>query len=682
MDTYNYNNWFAYFRWCMPVFILGGWFFTAVAAAQVKAKDPEAVYVAVERARLFAGPSTDFYPTGAADRGATLEVHHRTANGWLGVRPPQGSFSWVPASQAYMLPGGRVIEITDASAVSWIGTELGSAKQYRWQVQLNVGEQLGVLGEATIKNGSDDREALWYKVAPPAGEFRWIEEAAVTKEAPPTSVVQPGGLQVAANASAVSADSSRVGSVASSEVKSSVAGKSSAPAGVTTASFEAGTEQITAPKSARVARPNQAAPKHNPQPSAKPGSEWDGWYAFEVGERGVKAPFLDKLSGRDRGQSSALPKRSNTKHDPLIHDPFSLTMGGEPAAKPDPQQVVEAIRKERVWRDPRALREARLAGTSPIRPANSLETFVDRFDRALDGATGVLTASGERSVLVKDDLEQADAGVKTAGFDDTVRIPGSSQPPASAADVNWYGLSEANANDSAGLGAAHTNGSSSVPGLVGSSATGRSGIVTSTADVAELQVALNNAVSASNGPWNLSPLAEHARYLIEHGPTAIDRGQARLLLERIEEFQNVSARSQQLTGPQLPSLQALAQPSPGQPSAPLPREAPVQAASYSGAWPTGASAATSRTLGSNAPTNSLAHYDATGWLVPVHAAGADQPTHALTNDTGDIVAYVSPIAGLNLERYRNQAVGITGLRGYLPQLQAAHIQAQRVSRIR
>jgi len=76
------------------------------------------------------------------------------------------------------------------------------------------------------------------------------------------------------------------------------------------------------------------------------------------------------------------------------------------------------------------------------------------------------------------------------------------------------------------------------------------------------------------------------------------------------------------------------------------------------------------------------HYDATGWLVPVHAGGPDQPTHALTNDTGDIVAYVSPIAGLNLDRYRNQAVGITGLRGYLPQLQAAHLQAQRVSRIR
>jgi hypothetical protein len=121
-----------------------------------------------------------------------------------------------------------------------------------------------------------------------------------------------------------------------------------------------------------------------------------------------------------------------------------------------------------------------------------------------------------------------------------------------------------------------------------------------------------------------------------------------LLLERIDAFQSVSARSQQVAGP-------------------------VQSTSYN--------AGTQNMSLPNTPAP-LANYDATGWLVPVHAAGPDQPTHALTNDTGDVIAYVSPIAGLNLDRYRNQAVGINGLRGYLPQLQAAHIQAQRVSRVR
>ncbi|OYW15455.1 MAG: hypothetical protein B7Z55_15045 [Planctomycetales bacterium 12-60-4] len=177
----------------------------------------------------------------------------------------------------------------------------------------------------------------------------------------------------------------------------------------------------------------------------------------------------------------------------------------------------------------------------------------------------------------------------------------------------------------------------------------------------ELQLALSSAVASSNGPWNLAPLAERARYLIEHGPTAIDRGQARLLLERIEAFQSVSTRTQQFAGPA------------PLPANPLPAN-PVQSTSFN--------AATQNLNLPNSPPTSAATYDATGWLVPVHAAGPDQPTHALTNDTGDVVAYVSPIAGLNLDRYRNQAVGINGLRGYLPQLQAAHIQAQRVSRVR
>ena len=78
----------------------------------------------------------------------------------------------------------------------------------------------------------------------------------------------------------------------------------------------------------------------------------------------------------------------------------------------------------------------------------------------------------------------------------------------------------------------------------------------------------------------------------------------------------------------------------------------------------------------------LPNYDATGWLVPVLAASPGQPTHAITDDSGQILAYVSGLPGMNLDRYLNQAVGITGLRGFLPQLQTGHIQAQRIVRLK
>ena len=374
--------------------------------------------------------------------------------------------------------------------------------------------------------------------------------------------------------------------------------------------------------------------------AAKPNSEWDGWYAFEVSDDGVKTPFLDKLSGRDRGRSAPVNKPKSTRHDPLVHDPFSLSMAGEADTKPNPTEVTNSIRKSREWRDPRSLRDARLAGNNASSPSLPLENFVDRFDRAVAGVSGVLPASAQQPVL-ENNYQAPIASDSSA-----------SNSAASSANVNWYGLSE-----TSGIG----NGVNRSPtSAINASPTNAMNVVTNPNDVAELQVALNNAVANSEGPWNLAPLAERAKYFVEHGATAIDRGQARLLLERIEAFQSVSVRSQQLAGPQLP----------GQPSV----QSPVQSASYASSTPSANDAAQT-----NVPTF---NYDATGWLVPVHSASPDQPTHAITNDTGDIVAYVSPIAGLNLDRYRNQAVGITGLRGYLPQLQAAHIQAQRVSRIR
>ncbi len=645
MDAQIYNRFLFHCFNLLLVFVLSLNAAHAAGADQEPKKQPEAVYVAVEEARLYAGPSSDFYPTGDAQRGTVLEVYHRTDNGWLGVRPPQGSFSWVPASQAYLLPGGRVIEITDANSVSWIGTELGSAKQYRWQVQLKVGEQLTLLGEATIKSETDDREALWYKVSPPAGEFRWIEQAAVSKSAPsvkPTAEpsesmvmakdVEPGSAKDQATRKEASIVEPKKNKVERGVVQSASFER---PAG---GGRDGDKELIKTTKtnSGNSDRQN-ASWKHTPR------NEWDGWYAFEMNEQGVRTPFLDKLSGRDRGQATKVPRRPVA--DPLMNDPFSLSMAGEPQKTLDERELQNQIqspsqnkavtselhsvaKRQREWRDPRSIRDARLGA-----PESELESLAARRDNNSPNSPGVLLASSDNLQNVA-----TGGGVNTAGYERNEMQPANTAQADPRSNVNWYGLAE---------------GSS---GTLPTSASIALNVVTSAADVGELQLALNNAVASSNGPWNLAPLAERARYFIEHGPTAIDRGQARLLLDRIDAFQNVSVRTQQVTG-----------------AAPM-QGVPAQSAIFN--------AATQSLSLPNSPQAPAANYEATGWLVPVHAAGPDQPTHALTNDTGDVVAYVSPIAGLNLDRYRNQAVGINGLRGYLPQLQAAHIQAQRVSRIR
>jgi hypothetical protein len=54
----------------------------------------------------------------------------------------------------------------------------------------------------------------------------------------------------------------------------------------------------------------------------------------------------------------------------------------------------------------------------------------------------------------------------------------------------------------------------------------------------------------------------------------------------------------------------------------------------------------------------------------------------LTDDTGNVIAYVQSSAGLNLRRYLQQPVMIQGVRGYIPGLAAKQILAERVVRMR
>jgi hypothetical protein len=158
--------------------------------------------------------------------------------------------------------------------------------------------------------------------------------------------------------------------------------------------------------------------------------------------------------------------------------------------------------------------------------------------------------------------------------------------------------------------------------------------------------------------WSLQPIYDRAKHFVEHGSTPIERGQARLIIERIEEFAELARRGGYSAMNQTISLASSTASTIGQSQV-------ISAASN----------------GINNPLSANPIYDATGWLVPVYAASPGQPAHALTDASGKITAYITALPGMNLDRYHNQAVGITGLRGYLPQLQAGHVEAQRIVRL-
>lgn len=153
----------------------------AQEAGKSSALEPYSVFVAQDEAFARCGPSKDYYRTDRLRHGQQLEVYVETEGDWLGVRPPQDSFCWVPASAVRLEQQSDVGEVIEDKTVAWIGTHLGRARRYRWQVQLAEGEAVTVLGRSE-RDGPDGPQ-LWYRIVPPSGEFRWIHRDDVVESA-------------------------------------------------------------------------------------------------------------------------------------------------------------------------------------------------------------------------------------------------------------------------------------------------------------------------------------------------------------------------------------------------------------------------------------------------------------------------------------------------------------------
>ena len=114
-------------------------------------------------------------------QGDTVEVYREKPGGWLAIRPPVGSYSWV-AERDLMLKDGGLAEVVKDDVASRIGSRLND-RHNAAQVRLKKGEGVEVLGEENISGEK------WCKIAPPAGEFRWIQAAVVERTGSDSSFV-------------------------------------------------------------------------------------------------------------------------------------------------------------------------------------------------------------------------------------------------------------------------------------------------------------------------------------------------------------------------------------------------------------------------------------------------------------------------------------------------------------
>jgi hypothetical protein len=148
--------------------------------------------------------------------------------------------------------------------------------------------------------------------------------------------------------------------------------------------------------------------------------------------------------------------------------------------------------------------------------------------------------------------------------------------------------------------------------------------------------------------WTFDALVLEAELLMAQAETAVERGRARLLLNKIDRFAGIRQRYDAVNGmladtdrrnEQLASLRRDA----AEPSTPSDR------------------------------------FDGRGRLTRVVSPKQGAPRYALVDESGKVRCYVSPAPGVNLRHYEQRWVGVNGVRGYMPEQQAAHVMAKHIS---
>jgi hypothetical protein len=161
-------------------------------------------------------------------------------------------------------------------------------------------------------------------------------------------------------------------------------------------------------------------------------------------------------------------------------------------------------------------------------------------------------------------------------------------------------------------------------------------------DLNALDFDVSKMVADDPGTWEFTALRRRADALLPRADTAIERGKVRLILNRIARFEDVKRRNELLAQ----NNSAIA-------------------------------VTTSRTT--SLPADSPPQYDGVGKLTPVVSQRPNAPQYALVDRSNQVVTFITPAPGVNLQPYVGQEVGVSGQRGFMPELRKPHVTAMRVS---
>lgn len=117
----------------------------------------------------------DFYPTQKLAQGTKVRVVREGYGGWYMIEPPEGSHSWIRAE--FVKRRGADKGIITENTVDRIGSLLDRSNLSIIH-KVVEGEVVTILDEVTMRSGSRPIEML--KIAPPRGEYRYINRRDVT----------------------------------------------------------------------------------------------------------------------------------------------------------------------------------------------------------------------------------------------------------------------------------------------------------------------------------------------------------------------------------------------------------------------------------------------------------------------------------------------------------------------
>ncbi|HKD35207.1 MAG TPA: hypothetical protein VKB78_00360, partial [Pirellulales bacterium] len=170
-------------------------------------------------------------------------------------------------------------------------------------------------------------------------------------------------------------------------------------------------------------------------------------------------------------------------------------------------------------------------------------------------------------------------------------------------------------------------------------------------EIDSIDLALSSMVVEEPTVWKFDDLDRRAEKALDRAQTAVERGKARLLLDRIAKFEDIKRRLDtvdQVQGATDRKNNQLVNLADARPPAGL------------------------------AEVEGSERFDATGRLINVVSQRPNAPPYAIVNSDRVVIAFVTPAPGVNLRPFMGRQVGVTGQRGFIPELGKPHVTAQRV----